>query len=484
MNSEKTFQIIKRWYDSLGRGDMDAVMGGLSEHVVFELPQDEHSKIIPYLGTHVGRSQVAEAFRIRAEENEILGYEIREVVAQGNVAFAVVYTRARYRPSGVVFEIEDAHRLVVDDNGQIMRWKVYFNPDPEVAAYEANLDERLVAAVGRNNVEEARSLLGVGANPNTRDVASGLTLLMMAAGQAKAELVALLLEHGADPHAADSRAGATALHKGCQGGSVEVCRLLLDAGAFVDSVAATTGHTPLMDAIWYKFPKVVQHLLDRGAGLNLATHYGFSLQQHVEYELQVNQHDQAPIRAARDMLEKRRASDAQQVRAQSLMAAVVRGDIEAVRTLLDEGAVVDARYPRLNGFNDQHTPLLVACREGRAEIVEALLRRGADVNAVEPVFGAVSLHKAVYNGRADVARMLARQPNIDLNYQGATNGYTPLHDALWHGFDECARVLIEAGARLDLRGHDGKRPLEIALQSFGDRSDGVVGLLKQRTPPA
>ena len=133
----------------------------------------------------------------------------------------------------------------------------------------------------------------------------------------------------------------------------------------------------------------------------------------------------------------------------------------------------------LNGFNDDHTPLLVACRDGHGAIAEVLLAAGADVNAIEPTFGAVPLHKATYNGHTDIAALLARQPGVNLDFQGPSNGYTPLHDAIWHGFDACARVLVEAGARLDLLGHDGKTPLDLARETFGD-GHAITDLIRDR----
>lgn len=87
---------------------------------------------------------------------------------------------------------------------------------------------------------------------------------MIAAGQANAEMVKTLLDAGADLFVVDSGAGASALHKACQGGSLEVVKLLVEAGAYVDWVAPTTGHTALMDALWFKYPDIVQYLLDHG----------------------------------------------------------------------------------------------------------------------------------------------------------------------------------------------------------------------------
>jgi len=480
MNTETTLQIISQWYDSIGLGDMEAIMNGLSEEIIFELPQDKYNQIIPYLGTHIGREQVAEAFRIRGEENEILEYQVREIVAQGNIAFAVVYTKARQTHTKIVYEIEDTHHLVVDENGQIAKWKVYFDPNVEVAAYKADINFQLIGAVQENNLNEVKRLLEVGANPNTRDTESSLTVLMMAAGQANTEVTKLLLDAGAEALATDRRAGASVLHKACQGGSVEVVRLLVEAGAFVDSVAPTTGHTPLMDALWYKYPAIVEYLLEKGAGLNLYTHYGFSLQQHFKYELNVNQIGRERLLQAEKMLQERRESDRKKSESQKLMAAVNNDDTKTVKQLIKSGVEIDERYPMVNGFNDYHTPLLVACRDGRhIEIVIELLKAGADVNAVEPTFGAVPLHKSVYNGHADITQILVKQSGIDLNFQGATNGYTPLHDSLWHGYDRCAEILINVGARLDLKGHDGKTPLDIAAEVFGANHQ-IVKLIQSK----
>ncbi|MFF9111174.1 ankyrin repeat domain-containing protein [Streptomyces sp. NPDC014805] len=329
------------------------------------------------------------------------------------------------------------------------------------------MSAELIAAVRARKTEEVRRLLAAGADASTRETGSGLTVLMIAAGQADPATVGALIAAGADVHTADSRAGATALHKACQGGDLDVTRQLVEAGAFVDAVAPTTGHTPLMDALWYKFPDLVEYLLAQGAGLKLHTHYGFSLEEHFAYELNVNTFGKDKLLRAERLLQERRESDARAVEAQPLMAAVAEGDTDRVRELLAAGAEVDARHPMLNGFNDAHTPLLVAARDGHAEIVRLLLDAGADINAVEPCFGAVPLHKAVYNGHAGITRDLVAHDGIDLDFLGATNGYTPLHDALWHGYADCVTALLDAGARLDLVGHDGKTPLDLATEVFG-----------------
>ncbi len=330
------------------------------------------------------------------------------------------------------------------------------------------VEMNLVEAVKSNHAEETKKLLKSGANPNQRDPDSGLTLLMLASGQSNLELTRILLEAEADVWALDSRAGATALHKACQGGSLEIVKLLLEAGAYINASVCTTGHTPVIEALWFKNSDIVGYLLKKGAEININTYYGFSLGQHLDYALKVNVYGREKLEQAKKMLDERKNSDQEQLNGQQLMAAVLSGNLEEVKKLIVQGSDVDERYPLLNGFNDYHTPLLVACREGHKEMVIELLKAGANVNAVEPVFGAVPLHKATYNGYAGITKLLSEHPNINLNFQGYTNGYTPLHDALWHGFDDCAAVLINAGARCDLRGHDGKTPLDIARDVFGN----------------
>lgn len=467
MSTELTRRVVEKYFTDLENGDLESALSALADDIEFELPVDQWNAVIPYLGRHVGVEAVRRAFEVRAETTEVLDYALLDLRAEGDTAFAVIYTKAAHTRTREQFEIEDSHKLVVGDDGKIVQWKVYFDPNGEVAAFTKDSGERLIEATWAGDRNQVAELLRFGADVNHRDPASGLTPLMIASGKADPEMVRILLDAGADVLTADSKAGATALHKACQGGSVEVVRALVEAGAFVDSVAPTTGHTPLMDALWFKFPDIAKYLLDQGAGLRLHTHYGFSMQEHFEYELNVNTIGKDRLLLAERYLKERQESDDRRIASQRLMAAVTEGDTEAVRRLIAEGAKVDERFPMVNGFNDAHTPLLVAARDGHTEIARLLLEAGADVNATEPTFGAVPLHKAVYNGHLELTRLIAHWPGVDLNFQGATNGYTPLHDAIWHGYEECARIVLEAGAATDLVGHDGKTPLDLALEVFG-----------------
>lgn len=330
----------------------------------------------------------------------------------------------------------------------------------------------LAAAARRNDLIAAADDLRGGAPPDSRDP-DGLTPLMVAAGVGSPQLVELLLVAGADVHALEPRMGASALHKAAQGGSVDVTRLLLDRGAFIDLQSPTLGHTPLFDAVWYKSHEVAGYLLDRGAKTTLTSHYGLT-------PLDVARRDGLDSTAAR--IEARDRADAAAVQAQPLMAAVKDGDLDRTRRLLADGAAPDERAPMSGTFFDGYTPLGVAAMFGHAEIVRELLAAGADPRRVDGLMKATPGHKSGYMGHPDALRALlddagARHDSgrgLEVDAQGPYNGFTALHDAVWHGHLQTARVLVEAGARLDLRSHAGLTPLEHA-RVYG--YTGIVELL-------
>ena len=85
------------------------------------------------------------------------------------------------------------------------------------------------------------------------------------------------------------------------------------------------------------------------------------------------------------------------------------------------------------------------------------------------LFRGTALYEACYFGHVDVVRaMIEGRERVgtrasELDAQGAYNGMTPLHDAVWHGHLEAARVLVGAGHPLDLRTHAGLTPRELAV---------------------
>ncbi len=284
METEQTTKILKQWFDSWARDDLDAVIEGLAEDITFYVPRNEYNQIIPYLGQRVGRQAVVEAFMVRSQTVELLDYELREFIVEGNKACILSHTRERCKQTQQIFEVEDAQFIQLNDEGKIVYWSFYFDPNSEVAAFKADLDVWFLRAVQSNQFSEVQSFLAMGANPNIRDADSGLTPLLVAAQQANGPIVKILLNAGADPHVFSRFSGLTVLHQACQGGSAEVAQLLVDAGAFVDAIAVTESReTPLHLALRLGHLACAEVLILAGADLNLSNGVGqTSLQIAVE----------------------------------------------------------------------------------------------------------------------------------------------------------------------------------------------------------
>ena len=78
----------------------------------------------------------------------------------------------------------------------------------------------------------------------------------------------------------------------------------------------------------------------------------------------------------------------------ALVQAAERGDLAAVRKLLDTGTPVDTRDSR------RRTPLLAATHANRVAVAKLLIERGADVNAKDDIQDSPYLYAEI--GRAHV----------------------------------------------------------------------------------
>ncbi len=94
-------------------------------------------------------------------------------------------------------------------------------------------------------------------------------------------------------------------------------------------------------------------------------------------------------------------------------------------------------------------------------LVSDLIVLGANVDwQDEDNDGWAPLHGAARDGRVEIVRMLidaGANVNVQTNY-----GKTPLHWAAWNGRVEVVRMLIGAGADVNLKDNDGWTPLHVA----------------------
>jgi ankyrin repeat protein len=137
-----------------------------------------------------------------------------------------------------------------------------------------------------------------------------------------------------------------------------------------------------------------------------------------------------------------------------------------VEVLLDAGAAIEGRGTRKWG-----TPLQTALAFGMMEAARALVRRGAridvtaaaglgltdEVTRLLPGADAEARHRAfalaAQEGHAEIVRALldaGEDPNR-FNLEGNHAHSTPLHQAVLGGHETVVRLLVDRGARLDIR---------------------------------
>jgi ankyrin repeat protein len=191
---------------------------------------------------------------------------------------------------------------------------------------------------------------------------------------------------------------------------------------------------------------------------------------------------------------------AQTARDQRLAGAAERQDVQALRTLLKQGADVNGKQAdgatalhwaahwdkldavdlllsaraNVNATNDYGvTPLALACENGSAAMVEKLLAGGANANVAVST-GETALMTAARSGSVDAVKALGAH-GADINAKEPTHGQTALMWAVANQHPEVVRVLVEMGA--DVHARSDVRPRVVHTGNrFGDRGNdkGVV----------
>ena len=156
-----------------------------------------------------------------------------------------------------------------------------------------------------------------------------------------------------------------------------------------------------------------------------------------------------------------------------LHRAATRGQIKEVNALVSKGADVNAQS-ELFGI-----PLLAACAGGNLEVVKFLVSKGADVNAKSEPFGTLLL-AASAGGNLEVVKFLVSK-GADVNAQ-SFDGITPLHIVVSTGNMDVAKFLISKRADINAKDCRGWTPLDYArstdmakyLESVGAKSTNVT----------
>ncbi|XP_063282954.1 ankyrin repeat and SOCS box protein 14 [Pelobates fuscus] len=298
---------------------------------------------------------------------------------------------------------ETALFLAVDSNKlENVNFLLSNSFDPDVQNYAG--DTPLIAGIQRGSYDIASLLLRFNANVNLT-CADNRTALHEAAKLGKKDIAGLLLRAHADPNAA-SNFGFTPLALAAQNGHPDIMEMLILKGSNVVAQASDSASI-LFEAASAGNPDSLSLLLEYGADANVPKHSGHLPIHRAAYrghllalKLLVPVTDYAaikrsgisPIHSAAAgghpqclafllksgfdvnfMLDQRVRKGYDDERKSALYFAVSNNDVTSAYLLLDAGALPN---------QDPVNCLQVALRMGNYELVNLLLRHGANVNYV------------------------------------------------------------------------------------------------------
>uniref|UniRef100_A0A8C4NVR3 non-specific serine/threonine protein kinase n=1 Tax=Dicentrarchus labrax TaxID=13489 RepID=A0A8C4NVR3_DICLA len=133
-----------------------------------------------------------------------------------------------------------------------------------------------------------------------------------------------------------------------------------------------------------------------------------------------------------------------------LLIAAGCGNIQIIEVLMRKGAEIQAHDK--SGAN----AIYYAARHGHVETLKFLHEKKCPLN-VQDKSGETALHVAARYGNVDVVSYLCSiKANPDL---ADREQETPLHCAAWHGYSAVARALCQAGCHVDAKNREGESPL-------------------------
>ncbi|XP_005525496.1 PREDICTED: ankyrin repeat and EF-hand domain-containing protein 1 [Pseudopodoces humilis] len=231
----------------------------------------------------------------------------------------------------------------------------------------------------------------------------------------------------------EPKEGYSALHLASMKNDIEMCRFLLEHGAHPD-VHDNMGCTPAMKAAELGHEVILELLAKANADMTAVDNEGkgilfycllptarhsHCLQIALEYGADVNN----CTTTGRSVL---------------LQACEQAHEVKKICLIfLEKGADPHAKDPATG-----RTAVMEAAREGAAEVVLDLLRRGADVNLFDFERHSAA-HFAAKGGFLEILTIISGY-NADLKLV-AMNGNTPLHYAAEGGFADCCRYIGQRG---------------------------------------
>ncbi|XP_046337771.2 ankyrin repeat domain-containing protein 17-like [Haliotis rufescens] len=388
---------------------------------------------------------------------------VKFVLSQGTLS---INSRGWEKMTPVITAADKGHKEVVE---------LLVNEGADVTLVNKKGDNLLHSASRGGHVEVVKFVLSQGTLSINSRGWKRMTPAMTAADKGHKEVVELLVRKGADVSLLDI-GHDTLLHLACRGGHVEVVKFVLSQGMVSINSRGWEKMTPVITAAEKGHKEVVELLVKEGADVTLVNKKGDNLLHsasrggHVEVvkfvlsqgTLSINSRGwkrMTPAMTAADKGHKevvellvRKGADVSllDIGHDTLLHLACRGGhVEVVKFVLSQGMVsINSR-----GWKKM-TPVITAAEKGHTEVVELLVKEGADVTLVNKK-GDNLLHSASRGGHVEVVKFVLSQGTLSINSRGWKK-MTPAMTAADKGHKEVVELLVRKGADVSLLdiGHD------------------------------
>ncbi len=380
---------------------------------------------------------------------------------------------------------------------EIAEWLINKGADVNAKNESGRIPLHAAPEWGDRGLDKVNLLIRHGSKVDVKDQ-EGWTPLHQAAGSGSIEIVQRLIANGADINAQttdgrkpmDEALKMDSINDKLDLGLLEVAKLLLKKGTTPSSIhlAAYAGDiesvrefvaqgvdvngrnalklAPLHTASLGGHKQIVTFLIAKGADLNAEAfehktplHYA-AWGGHGDIAALLIRHGANVHGVEGNMTKTYRAAMT------PLQQAAFHARTDVIEVLLDHGANVNVK-----GGNER-TPLADAMwGGGDKQVIELLMSRGADINA-----GALSC-AAFFDRHEFVKLFIAAGANVNMQFSYGGWLSTPLHTAANRGHPKTAKMLLTAGAKMDVKCSRGLTPLRHAIVTDDDEHNETVNLL-------
>lgn len=133
MANQDNLSVVQQAYGNFKSGNVQALLAQMDPAVVWQLPETAGSRVG---GRREGRDKVQEFFTLLGTDQEVISFEPRQFVADGDMVVAIGQYEWRVKATGKTFKADFAHAFTIR-NGKVTRFQEFAENAAAAEAYRA-----------------------------------------------------------------------------------------------------------------------------------------------------------------------------------------------------------------------------------------------------------------------------------------------------------------------------------------------------------